>query len=222
MVTLYITRHGQTEWNIQQRIQGWFDSPLTAHGQKQSMALCKRLSRTPFIAAYSSPSGRALDTAKFILDGHQTPLFIKPGIKEINVAEWQGMTLPAITEKYPEQYDHYFHHPEQFRSEEGENFYDVLERAQKVIESIITKYDEDDNVLIVTHSVVKHVLINAFANKTMEHLWDAPSIEGTSLTIVRYEKGTYTIQTIGDVEHLPEDLPLCSKMATKKEKDGCL
>ncbi|WP_010308104.1 histidine phosphatase family protein [Kurthia senegalensis] len=216
MVTLYITRHGQTEWNTQQRIQGWFDSPLTAYGQKQSKALCKRLSKTPFIAAYSSPSGRALDTAKFILDGHQTPLFIKPGIKEINVAEWQGMTLPAIAEKYPTQYEQYFHHPENFTSNEGENFYDVRTRAQKVIDTIIDKYDEEDNVLIVTHSIVKRVLINAFSNESIEHLWDTPSIEGTSLTIVRYEKGTYHIQAVGDVEHLPEDRPFCSKMGNGK------
>ena len=120
MVTLYITRHGQTEWNVQERIQGWFDSPLTNYGKDQANALCKRLSSTPFIAAYSSPSGRALETAKLILQGHQTPLFIKHELKEINVAEWQGMLVQKIKQQYPEAYDNYIHHAECFESLEGE------------------------------------------------------------------------------------------------------
>lgn len=203
MVTLYITRHGQTEWNVQQRIQGWFDSPLTAYGKEQAQALSKRLTKIPFIAAYTSPSGRAIDTAKLILDGHQTPLFIKHELKEINVAEWQGMTLPAIEEMYPIQYDDYFHHAERFRSTEGEDFYDVQERAKKLIAKIESKYTNEDNVLIVTHSIVKKVLINTFLGEPMEHLWSSPEIEGTSLTVVTLEDGEATIQLCGDIEHMP-------------------
>lgn len=203
MVTLYMTRHGQTEWNVQQRIQGWFDSPLTTYGKEQAQALCKRLAKTPFIAAYASPSGRALDTAKLILEGHQTPIFIKHELKEINVAEWQGMTLPAIEATYPIQYDDYFHHAERFRSTEGEDFYDVLERAKKLIAKIESKYAPEDNVLIVTHSVVKKVLINYFLDQPMAQLWDSPEIEGTSLTVVKLEDGKAMIQMCGDIEHMP-------------------
>ncbi len=203
MVTLYITRHGQTEWNVQQRIQGWFDSPLTAYGKEQAQALCKRLAKTPFTAAYSSPSGRALDTAKFILEGHQTPIFIKHELKEINVAEWQGMTLDKIAEKFPVQYDDYFYHAERFRSTEGEDFFDVQARAQKLIEKLESKYTAEDNILIVTHSIVKKVLINAFLQQPMDQLWTSPEIEGTSLTIVKLENGQATVEMCGDIEHMP-------------------
>jgi len=204
MVTLYITRHGQTEWNVQERIQGWFDSPLTNYGKDQAQALCKRLSNIPFIAAYSSPSGRALKTAHFILDGHQTPLFIKHELKEINVAEWQGMQIEKIKQEFPISYDNYFHHAERFESLEGENFFDVLERAKKIIDKIEGKYDQHDNVLIVTHSIVKKVLINYFLGRPMEQLSESPSIDGTSLTIVHLEHGKATIETIGCINHMPE------------------
>lgn len=203
MVTLYITRHGQTEWNVQERIQGWFDSPLTNYGKEQANALCKRLSSTPFIAAYSSPSGRALETAKLILHGHQTPLFIKHELKEINVEEWQGMLIQKIKQQYPESYDNYVHHAESFKSIEGENYYDVLERAKKIIDKIEDTYEQDDNILVVTHSIVKKVLINYFLGHSMEQLCDSPHIDGTSLTIVRLENGHATIEKVGCVEHMP-------------------
>ena len=203
MVTLYITRHGQTEWNVQERIQGWFDSPLTNYGKDQANALCKRLSSTPFIAAYSSPSGRALETAKLILQGHQTPLFIKHELKEINVAEWQGMLVQKIKQQYPEAYDNYIYHAECFESLEGENYYDVLERAKKIIDKIEGKYEQDDNILVVTHSIVKKVLINYFLGPSIDQLCDSPHIDGTSLTIVHLENGHATIEKVGCVEHMP-------------------
>ena len=62
--TFYLARHGQTEWNIEGRIQGQLDSPLTALGKQQALLLaeqCKMLSITSLL---TSPLGRALATAE--------------------------------------------------------------------------------------------------------------------------------------------------------------
>ncbi len=68
MADLYLVRHGQTELNVQSILQGWHDSPLTAHGREQALT-----ARTAFAArgvafdhVYSSPLGRARHTAALI------------------------------------------------------------------------------------------------------------------------------------------------------------
>jgi len=66
MLTLYITRHGETVWNTQKRMQGWKDSPLTETGRQNAFSLGERLAHIPFRAVYSSPSGRTKETASLI------------------------------------------------------------------------------------------------------------------------------------------------------------
>ena len=66
-VTLYITRHGKTMLNTSDRVQGWADSPLTEPGVTVARQLGKGLKGIPFGAAYSSDSGRAIETANLVL-----------------------------------------------------------------------------------------------------------------------------------------------------------
>ncbi|GAY73594.1 phosphoglycerate mutase family [Lentilactobacillus kosonis] len=66
-VTAYMVRHGQTYLNYYNRVQGWIDSPLTDKGIEDAKNAGKRLKDIPFNAAFSSDSGRAIDTARLIL-----------------------------------------------------------------------------------------------------------------------------------------------------------
>lgn len=205
MVTLYITRHGETEWNLQKRMQGWCDSPLTIAGVKAAHALGKRLASISFNAVYASPSGRTVDTAQIICQNRQLPIFFKQQLKEIHVGEWQGMRAEDIKERYPQQYDAYYNDPLHYQSIEGESFLQVLERSVSLIDEITTKYDADATVLIVTHAVVKKLLIAYFNNQSIAHVWEPPFIHGTSLTIVHIDDGCVTIELIGDTSHIAQE-----------------
>ena len=61
---VYIFRHGETDSNSQKRMQGWLDVPLNANGVAQARVLAQRLADVKFDVVYSSPSSRALDTAR--------------------------------------------------------------------------------------------------------------------------------------------------------------
>ena len=67
VITFYIVRHGETLLNILGKLQGWSDSPLTAQGKKEAELQAAGLQNTNFLSAYSSDSGRAVDTANIIL-----------------------------------------------------------------------------------------------------------------------------------------------------------
>lgn len=68
MLKLYLVRHGQTEWNIQKRMQGWEDSALTEKGVNNAIALRKKLEGVEFTAAYTSTSERTIETARLIIE----------------------------------------------------------------------------------------------------------------------------------------------------------
>lgn len=207
IVTLYITRHGQTEWNVQKKMQGWLDSPLTENGRNAASSLGKRLQKIPFKAAYVSPSGRTLDTARLICSTHQIPLFIKEQLREINAGKWQGMSTLEIKKHYPEQYIDYYNDPLNYLSVGGENFHDIAKRVTPLIDDLCSTYEEEDSILIVTHAVVKKLLISLFNETGIENIWSPPFIHGTSLTIVHINKvGEVKIHVVGDTTHL--EVPL--------------
>ncbi|EQB85893.1 hypothetical protein M918_16965 [Clostridium sp. BL8] len=71
MTRLYITRHGETLWNTEGRMQGWNDSPLTDLGIKQAEWLRDRIQDEKIDAIYSSPSNRAFKTAEIVRGGRE-------------------------------------------------------------------------------------------------------------------------------------------------------
>ena len=66
-VTFYITRHGQTVYNVASRVQGWCDSQLTDEGVRVARLLGRGLAKVPFSQAYCSDAGRAVQTLNAVL-----------------------------------------------------------------------------------------------------------------------------------------------------------
>jgi len=98
---LYLTRHGQTEWNVENRFQGWSDSPLTEKGIRQAKDLAKRLRGISFDAIYSSPAGRALQTAEILRDGREIEIREHPDLREMGLGDWEGMRSEEIEARFP-------------------------------------------------------------------------------------------------------------------------
>ena len=203
MLTLYITRHGQTEWNVQSRMQGWADSPLTESGMEAAQQLGKRLQDVPLDAVYSSTSGRTIHTAQLIIGERTTPLIQKEDLREINVGEWQGMLSSDIDRDFADQVKTYYEHPSQFEPTSGESFYQLKERVLRAIEDIAAAHPSG-HVLIVTHGVVKKCLINHFSGAQLDSLWDPPFIHGTSLTTLEIDTDRRVLTMIGDMSHAEE------------------
>lgn len=67
-VTFFVVRHGQTLFNVMGKVQGWCDTPLTEEGVRAARSLGRGLAGVDFAAAYSSDSGRAVQTLHEVLD----------------------------------------------------------------------------------------------------------------------------------------------------------
>ncbi len=100
--TLLLVRHGETDWNLDGRWQGWADPPLNDTGRAQAAELAHRLSREPVDAVYSSDLRRALETAEPVAAAHDLRVVADPGLREIDVGAWSGLTRPEIDARFPD------------------------------------------------------------------------------------------------------------------------
>lgn len=199
MTTIYLTRHGETEWNLARRFQGQLDSPLTERGRLQAEWLQDRLKTIEFSAIYSSCSNRAFDTAK-IVRGHRTmPIETRKELMEIMLGNWEGKSIPGIEVDEPEKFHHFWEAPHLYQTETGESFEEVMERSYKVLEEI--RSNHTGNVLVVSHGIVLKSLLCRLGGKPLNELWDGAFMKQTSLTIVECDENGYKIVMEGDTSH---------------------
>ena len=107
--TLYLLRHGETEFNVEGRYQGQRDSPLTPRGRDQARrhgALLKTLIVEPESwRVVASPLGRAMATARIVCAALGLPedaIETDARLKEMAFGEWEGLTPAEIQARHPE------------------------------------------------------------------------------------------------------------------------
>ncbi|HEY3961191.1 MAG TPA: histidine phosphatase family protein [Gaiellaceae bacterium] len=100
MVTILIARHGETDWNLERRWQGWADQPLNDTGRAQAAELAERLQHTPFDAVYSSDLLRAHETAEIVAAPHGVSVIADAGLREIDVGSFSGLTHTEVMERF--------------------------------------------------------------------------------------------------------------------------
>lgn len=97
--TVYLVRHGETEWSRSGRHTGLTDVPLTAAGRAQARAIADRLAGIAFATVLSSPLSRALDTAR--LAGFADVVEIAPDLHEWDYGAYEGITTAEIRRRVP-------------------------------------------------------------------------------------------------------------------------
>ncbi len=153
--TLWILRHGETEWNKKGLLMGQLDSPLTELGLFQSQQKGEEFRDIPFDAIYSSDLGRAQQTAEIIKLDRDLLIQTSGALRERTYGSYQGISR----EKYNEIFRERFDHMRQLSEQEQKKFKicQEVESDQEVIDRFITQLKEianlfrNGNVLVVTH-----------------------------------------------------------------------
>lgn len=184
MITLYFVRHGETEWNVENRVQGQLDSPLTDKGIKDVLQLKHRIQETEWQAVFSSPIHRALYTAKLLCDGEQL-IYQDKRLMEMNLGIFQSMTWKEIKQYDPTQYRHYWHKPALFSVNHGETFLAVRHRVEQFLQNIQQTYKEG-NILIVTHGVIIKIVQLIAQHISLSEVWATPHVKGATVTRLFY------------------------------------
>lgn len=101
---LVLLRHGQTDWNFEDRYQGRSDIPLNAVGEGQAADAAGRWGSTAFDAALVSPLQRAFTTAKIVLGERTIERHVLDDLMETAGGDWEGLTFPQIREQWPQTF----------------------------------------------------------------------------------------------------------------------
>lgn len=194
MTIIYMVRHGETLFNIVNRVQGWCDSPLTKTGWQQAKVLGEGLSNISFDCAYASTSERAIDTLRAILQDKSVPCHFDKRFKEFNFGMMEG--------KHGEEVfigDN--HYPDGFFEVGGESKGQCLTRFFEGLEDIVRQCP-DGNVLLVTHGgIIKEVLSVLMPEKE----WKEPArilVPNCSVSKLVYKDGTYSVEECCSMKYM--------------------
>lgn len=171
MKKIYIVRHGETHFNITNRIQGWSDSDLTKNGITGIIKTAKELANINFNnIIFSSTSKRCVKTAILISDYVKVcNIQTLESLKEINLSIWEGKSADELKVRDAD-YDLYINSPHLFVPLSGESILDTQKRIVKAVKDILFQVDFE-NILIVTHSMAIRTLIAYLENITIEKIW---------------------------------------------------
>ena len=206
MTKLVIVRHGQSRANLEERYAGCYNACLTSAGKKQAALLTEYILKTYRVdAVYSSPLDRARETVEQIAKKAGVPLIVCEDLREIYGGKWEGLALPEIAEKYPQ--DAYVWKTDigRARPTGGESFAEVQARADKALRKIAEE-NEGKTVVIGTHGGVIRSMQCLFDGVPIEHMKDVSWTPNASVSEVNYQNGKYIPVSMGYTGYLSEDL----------------
>ncbi|NMB07999.1 MAG: histidine phosphatase family protein [Tissierellia bacterium] len=202
MKKIYLLRHGESQWNVLNKIQGQKNIPLTKKGVIQADLVGNRLLGENIDIIYSSDLERAYDTAKIIGNKMDIePIPIKE-FREINFGIWEGLSNDNMKAKYRDEIYLWRKEPENLRIQGAETLYEVQERAINSLNSIIHKRQEE-NILIVSHGVTLKTLILGLLDMDLVHFKNL-TINNVGLSIVEFREYNKVLKLLNDTSHLKE------------------
>jgi broad specificity phosphatase PhoE len=149
MTILILARHGETDWNRENRFQGHADPPLNALGRAQSVELAETLAGESIARVYTSPLRRARETAELVAERLGVEIEPLEALREIDVGSWTGLTRDEVAERFPEGYARWLARaPHGF--EDGETYEELTARVIPALRALAEAHPSA-TLLVVTH-----------------------------------------------------------------------
>lgn len=201
MSRIYLVRHGETEWNKEQRSQGCSnDIPLSREGLIQAEALANRLKEENIEIVFSSTLQRAYQTAERIASSHNLEVNKCKEFIEIGFGSWEGMRVPDIQEQYKETFEVWRNTPQLASIPGAESLETLKKRSMGKLYDLIDA-NPNKNILVVSHGISIKVIITAILNMDLAHIHRIRQ-DNTALNVFEYNNGVFDIVTLNDICHL--------------------
>ena len=201
MTHFVVVRHGETQWNIDQRMQGHFDSPLTAAGREQAAAIARRLAGgPPFDLLVSSDLGRALETARAIAaaTGHEVRSDAR--LRERSWGAGEGLSYAQVGARYPDAFRPDHEVDPDYAVPGGESRRAFHGRAVEAFEALAAA-SPGGRIVVVTHGGVL-AAIHRHVHRIPHGQPHRVAIANASYNAVSFDAGAWAIHAWADVGHL--------------------
>lgn len=200
LTKLFLIRHGQSEWNKLNLIQGQKNVSLTELGKKQAKSLGNRLINEDIHIIYTSDLLRAYSTAQIISDIIEKPMASKEDIREIKFGSWEGLSTQEIQEKYNKEYSTWLKEPHNLNIDGIETLQLLQTRAMNCIRNIIDS-NQGKNIAIVSHGATLKTIILGLLDMDISHFKNI-SLNNVSLTTIECRTYNKVLTLLNDISHL--------------------
>lgn len=201
---IIIVRHGETQYNVERRLQGWTDIPLNDNGHVQAEKVAERLKTEIVTAIYSSDHLRAHATAAHIGEHHSLAPIKHQALREncMGIFEgwcWEKEPDPVKEKLWAERDVAHANGDLLWKPEGGESLEEHTNRVKKFLDRMEAKH-KDGIVVIVSHGgTINRILeIYGFKESTDQYI----SFKNTSITILTRNATGYQLDLLNDTSHL--------------------
>ncbi len=201
MLRVYFVRHGETDWNIQGRLQGLTDTPLNARGIEQAQQIAERLAEVPNIAAiYTSPLQRARTTSQIIGERLGLAPIADDRIVERNMGAVEGLTGAEVAQRYPEFAARWRVGEKRVPFPDEEPPEQMRRRIASFLHDIQAQHP-DGSIVVVTHGGAMGIIMALVMHLDLERrlpFW----FDNASLNIVEFGGPVPRVLALNDTCHL--------------------
>jgi probable phosphoglycerate mutase len=167
---IVFVRHGESEWNATSRMQGQLESDLTARGREQTEVNARVLANLGIEELYSSPLGRARESAAIINRQLSLPIRCDSRIKEWDCGDWSGELYEDVQTKWADQWAAYQADRFHYRGPNCENYPDMIARVQPFLDELLRSAAR--SIAVVSHGMIGRVMVSTLLG------YDEPAMLG--------------------------------------------
>ena len=197
-------RHGETAWNVDTRIQGHLDIPLSANGRWQAERLAEALRGEPIQAIYASDLTRAWETAQYV--GRATGVNVTPeiGLRERGFGDFEGKTFAEIEVLLPEQSLRWRQRDPEFSPAGGESLVALRARVVDAAQRLAALHP-GEQIALIGHGGVMDVLYRAATRLDIQapRTW---TLGNAAINRLMWTPEGFTLVGWADTHHLDDDV----------------
>lgn len=187
---VYLMRHGETEWNVQRRMQGRSDIPLNENGLAQAQAAAEGMKALPIDLILCSPLIRTQETALAVAKGRDVDIVVSSLLMEMGFGDLEGLVL-----RENPRCQIIFNEPQNYSPTGGGESYDELdERCRRVIEELLLPVEgKFEHLLVVSHGALIKGILRHLRGDSIADFWKDPPQKNCSCTVLECSNGVLTI-----------------------------
>jgi alpha-ribazole phosphatase len=205
MLSLYLVRHGQTDYSLNNRLCGAIDPPLNEHGLAMAEALGARYGKESWAGIWCSPQVRARQTALPTATRAGKELILDDGLREISYGEWEGRPEAEVQRDDAARFQAWAAHPGHIAPPGGESGLAIASRVLAALERIKQAHPSG-KVLLVSHKATLRVLACALLGVDVDLFRARIAQKVCAVSIIDFKSTGPLLQVLGDTSHLPPEL----------------
>ncbi len=209
VMEIYLLRHGETDWNRAQRLQGTIDTSLNRIGVAQAHQLADWFRARGVSAVVTSPLARARSTAEAIARGSHSAFVVDPLLAEIDHGSWAGLTIPTIARTSPGAVIKSQIQPEALGISGGETLAAAFCRASTGLQRLIAAAAAAP-VVVVSHGVMNALLMCAAVGNVPAHMDQYTQPNGCTYRLRFRRRALADVECTRPVAFLPAVARHCS------------